>query len=105
MEHDNMTETSTSEFWYESVNSSLEKLINMKKLLFSTRTVQIAKSPKIRHALKCHFFNLQDSSLDRHANAASRTNFIEIQTSSNVSLNFKRLLRVVFTLASRQTSE
>ena len=51
MEH-NITKTSASEFWYESVNSSLEKLINMKKVLFNTRTVQIAKSPPNKSRFK-----------------------------------------------------
>ena len=55
MEH-NITETSASEFWYESVNSSLEKLMNMKKLLFNTRAVQIAKSPQNKSRFKMSLF-------------------------------------------------
>ena len=52
----NITETSASDFWQESVNSSLEKLINMTKLLFNTRTVQIAKSHQNKSRFKMSLF-------------------------------------------------
>ena len=68
-------ETSVDEFYYESINSSLKELINIKvKLRFSdTMGAQRSSSPKISH-----FFNLQDSSLGRHVNAAPSKS-LEIQ--------------------------
>ena len=61
------TETSVTEFCYERVNSSLDELINIKVTFSHTRTVQIAKSPKISQ-----FLNLHDRCFGRHINAASQ---------------------------------
>ena len=67
-------ETSVLEFCYKSVNLSLEKLKNIKIILFcNTRTVQVAKFPEISPRNKSLF-----NQLGRHANAASRES-LEIQ--------------------------
>ena len=43
-------ETSVNEFCYESINSSLEELINIEVIFFSkTRTIQNGKSRKVSH--------------------------------------------------------
>ena len=48
-------ETSVTEFCYKSVNLSLEKLKNIKIILFcNTRTVQVAKFPEISSEIS-HF--------------------------------------------------
>ena len=67
------TETSVTEFCHKSVNLPLEELINIKLILFLILEQRIAKFPG-----KSHFFNLNDSSLGRHVNAASRKS-LEIQ--------------------------
>ena len=57
-------ETSVTEFFYKSANSSLEELKNVTIILYSiTITVQIAEFPEISHLLNQHH-----SSLARHAN-------------------------------------
>ena len=72
-----LTEASVTEFCYQSVNLSLEKVKNIKIIFFSnTRTIQIAKFPEISD-----FFNQHNSSLARNVNATSRKS-LEIQAQS-----------------------
>ena len=62
------TEASVTEFFYKSVNLSLEELKNIKITPFSnSRTFQIAKIPRNKSRNKSLF-----SQLGRHVNAASR---------------------------------
>ena len=71
------TETSVTEFCYKSVNLFLEKLINIKVILFLIHELlRQQKFPK-----KLSFFNVHDSSLGRHVNATSRKS-LEIQAHS-----------------------
>ena len=63
-------ETSVTEFCYKSVNLSPEKLKNIKILLFSnTRTVQIAKFPKISPEISHFLTNSAVMQMPRHAKA------------------------------------
>ena len=62
------TETSVTDFCYKGVDLLLEELINIKVILFLILE-------------KSRFFNLNDSSLGRHANAASHKS-LEIQAYS-----------------------
>ena len=70
-------ETSVTEFCYKRVNLFLEELINVNVKLFLIHELfRMAKFPEISH-----FFNLNDSSLGRHVNAAS-SNSLEISRHS-----------------------
>ena len=63
-----LIETSVTEYCYKSVNLSLEKLKNIKIVLFSnTRTVQIAKFPEISPEIG-HFLTAV-MQMPRHAKA------------------------------------
>ena len=71
------TETSVTEFCYKSVNLLLEELINIKVIFFLILELfRWQNSSK-----KVTFFNLNDRSLGRHVNAASRKS-VEIQAYS-----------------------
>ena len=68
------TETSVTEFYYKSVNLSLEELKNIKIILFLIQEpVQIAKFPRNKSRNKSLF-----KQPGRHVNAASRKS-LEIQ--------------------------
>ena len=65
-----LIETSVTEFCYESVNLSLEKLKNIKIILFSNiRTVQIAKFPEISPEIGHFLTNSAVMQMPRHAKA------------------------------------
>ena len=58
------TKTSVTEFWYKSVNLSLEELINIKVILFLMIDRKIPRNTSL--------FYPHDSFLGRHVNATSR---------------------------------
>ena len=74
------TETSVTEFCYKSVNLLLEELINIEVIIFQYLNCLGSKFPE-----KSHFFNLNDTSLVRHVNAASSKS-LEIQAYSVTNL-------------------
>ena len=61
---------SVTEFCYKSVNLSLEKLKNIKIILFcNTRTVQVAKFPEISPEISHFLTNSAVMQMQRHAKA------------------------------------
>ena len=61
------TNMSVTEFFFESLNSCPEEVMNIKVIHFLWMTVQIAKSPKISHLI----VNLNDKRRhSRHVNVA-----------------------------------
>ena len=61
------TETSVTEFCYNSVNLSLKELNNIKKFLVKQKLFRQPNVPKSR------FFDQHNSSLGRHVNVTSRS--------------------------------
>ena len=63
-------ETSVTEFCYKSVNLSLEKLKNIKIILFcNARTVQVANFPEISPEISHFLANSAVMQMPRHAKA------------------------------------
>ena len=77
-------ETSVTEFCYKRVNLFLEELINVNVKLFLIHELfRMAKFPEISH-----FFNLHDSSLGGHVNAASSKSLEISRHSWKTGFNF-----------------